>query len=114
MTLEEQWDAELARAADVMARDFLPLNREPVTTDNPCRYWLGCTTLELVTSADEYEQAVNEGRFADDLDAGAALLVTASDMRTEIARRQNEHWHPGSIRHSHARGQEPHRHEETP
>ena len=81
-----------------------------ITTASPFPYWLGQRTVDLIDSADEYERAVNEGRFADDLDAGAHLLSVAADLRTEITRRQNEHWHPGSIRHSHPSGQEPHDH----
>lgn len=82
------------------------------TTRTPFPYWIGCSTPDLIASADEYEQAVNEGRFADDPDAGASLLATAADIRTEISRRVNEHWHPGSIQHSHPDGFEPHDHQE--
>lgn len=116
--LEDQWSAERRRAAEVMARDFpadqLPMSRETATTRTPFPYWISCSTPDLIASADEYERAVNEGRFADDPDAGVRLLATAADIRTEIARRVNEHWHPGSILHSHPGGKEPHEHEEPP
>ncbi len=81
------------------------------TTSTTFPYWTSTPTLVLMTSADEYEMALADGWFADDPAAGVELAEIAANMRTEIARRVNEHWHPGSIRHSHDGGQEPHRHE---
>lgn len=97
----------------MISRDFsteeTPTRGDGPTTGTAFPYWSSMPTLTLMTSADEYEEAVNGGGFAHDPDAGAKLLVTAADMRTEIARRVNEHWH-GSIRHSHPNGQEAHDH----
>ncbi len=84
-----------------------------ISTRTAFPYWVGLSVLELTDSADEYEQAVAEGRFVDNPDAGADLLRAAADLRAEIARRLDEHWHPGSILHSHPGGQAPHQHEET-
>lgn len=96
-----------------MTRDFsteeTPTRGDAPTTGTAFPYWSSTPTLDLIASADEYEEVVNGGGFAHDPDAGAELLVVAANMRTEIARRTMEHWHD-SIRHSHPSGQEPHDH----
>lgn len=100
-----------------MTRDFsteeTPTRGDAPTTETAFPYWTGTPTLQLMTSADEYELAVGEGRFVDDPDAGSRILAVAAHMRIEIARRTNEHWH-GSIRHSHPNGLAPHDHQEGP
>jgi hypothetical protein len=84
-----------------------------ITTVSPFPYWTGTSTLDLIDAADEYEQLLAHGSG---LSAGDDewLRGVCENLRTEIARRQNEHWHPGSIRHSHPSGQEPHDHQEHP
>lgn len=98
----------------VTSRDFstdqTPTRGDAPTTGTAFPYWASTSVLTLMTSADEYEQAVNNGLLAYDPDAEADLLFVASNMRIEIARRVNEHWH-GSIRHSHPNGQEAHDHD---
>jgi hypothetical protein len=95
-----------------MTRDFLveqtPTRGEAPTTGTAFACWTSTSTADLLTSAEEYEAAVAGGRFAHDPQVGADLLVIAANLRTEVARRENEHWH-GSVRHSHA-GLEGHDH----